>query len=140
VELQKGRICLCLKLKVSNEISTSVHADIPVEVKRRGVEMRMIFGEYKGKPDASLLKAVARARLWFEELATGKVATIAEIARREKIDKGYIGRLLKLAFLPPSAVDSIVAGTQPAEWTVNGLLSATAMLTPAFGSRDTLPQ
>ena len=82
----------------------------------------MVVGDYKGKPDPSLLKAVARAHLWFDALTTGKVVSIAQIARRENIDKGYIARLLKLAFLPPEAIESIIAGTQPANWTVNMLV------------------
>lgn len=119
VELKKDCIRLHLKLKIGNEAPVSICTDIPLEMKRRGVEMRMVVGECKGKPDPSLLKAVARAHLWFDELATGKVASIAQIARRENIDKGYVGRLLKLAFLPPSDVEAIVAGVHPREWTVN---------------------
>lgn len=122
VELKKDGIRLHLKLKSDDETPTTIRTDIPLEMKRRGVEMRMVVGNYKEKPDPSLLKAVARAQLWFDELATGKVASIAQIARRENIDKGYVGRLLKLAFLPPSAVESIISGTQPADWTVNSLI------------------
>ena len=118
VELKKDSIGLHLKLKSGDE-AASICTDVPLEMKRRGVEMRMVVGDYKGKPDPSLLKAVARAHLWFNQLATGKVFSIAQIARRENIDKGYIGRLLKLAFLPPSDVEAIVAGAQPREWTVN---------------------
>ena len=85
----------------------------------------MVVGECKGKPDPNLLKAVARARLWFEELATGKITSVADIVKREGLDQGYVSRLLKLAFLPSKLVESIVAGTQPAEWTVNSLARVT---------------
>lgn len=95
--------------------------NILLEMECRGVEMRMIVGSYKGWPDPSLLKAVACARMWFEELATGKVASIAQIYRREKLDNRYIGRLLKLAFLSSSTIESIIDGTQPADWMVNSL-------------------
>lgn len=120
VELKKDGIRMHLKLE-NNEASAAIQTNIPLELKRRGVEIRMIIGNHKGHPDPSLLKAVARARLWFDELATGKVPSIAQIAKREDIDKGYIARLLKLAFLAPSNIEAIVAGTQPAEWTVNTL-------------------
>jgi hypothetical protein len=58
---------------------------VPLNVKRRGVEMRLIIngGNEPRKPDPALLKAVARARRWFEELASGRVRSLAEIARRE---------------------------------------------------------
>lgn len=121
VELKQDCMQITLKLVAATAPAAVISADLPMEIQRRGVEMRMVVGECKGKPDPNLLKAVAHARLWFDELATGQVATIAEIARRENIDKGYVSRLLRLAFLPPKAIESIVAGTQPADWTVNAL-------------------
>lgn len=58
-----------------------------------------MFGGERGsqdvpeKPDAALLKAFARSRCWFEELASGRVHSIAEIARREGLAKRYVTRL-----------------------------------------------
>jgi len=85
---------------------------IPLKVKRRGVEMRLIIngGEEPRKPDPALLKAFARARAWFEELAFGRVGSLAEIARREGLAKRYVTRLTKLAFVSPSVVDAIAEG------------------------------
>lgn len=121
VVLKPYCIQLMLKLVTGTAPAAIITTDLPMQIKRRGIEMRMVVGDCKGKPDPNLLRAVARARLWFDELATGRVTTITQIARRENIDKGYVSRLLKLAFLPPMAVESIVAGTQPADWTVNRL-------------------
>ena len=56
--------------------------------------------------------------------ATGRVTSVADIVKRERLDQGYVSRLLKLAFLPPKIVESIIAGTQPADWTVHKLTSA----------------
>lgn len=53
---------------------------------------------------------MARARLWFEELASGRVRSSAEIARREGLQRGYLARLMKLAFLSPAIVDAVVEG------------------------------
>ena len=62
---------------------------VPLKVKRRGVEMRLILngGDEPRKPDPALLKAFARARGWFEELASGRVRSLAEIARRKRLAK-----------------------------------------------------
>jgi site-specific DNA recombinase len=85
---------------------------IPLKVKRRGVEMRLIVngGDEPRKPDPALLKAFARARGWFEELASGQVSSLVEIARREGLPKRYVTRLTKLAFISPAFVDSIAEG------------------------------
>ena len=58
---------------------------IPLKVKRRGVEMRLIIngGDEPRQPDPALLKAFARARGWFEELASGRVGSLVE-SRAEK--------------------------------------------------------
>jgi hypothetical protein len=53
---------------------------VPLKVKRRGVEMRLIVngGDEPRNPDPALLKAFARARGWFEELASGRVGSLVE--------------------------------------------------------------
>ena len=88
---------------------------VPLKVKRRGVEMRLIIngGDEKRKPDPALLKAFARARVWFEELASGRVRSLVEIARREGLAKRYVTRLTRLAFVSPVVVDAIAEGNAP---------------------------
>jgi site-specific DNA recombinase len=88
---------------------------VPLNVKRRGVEMRLIIngGDEPRGPDPALLKAFARARGWFEELASGHVRSLVEIARREGLAKRYVTRLTKLAFVTPTLVESIVGGQVP---------------------------
>jgi DNA invertase Pin-like site-specific DNA recombinase len=85
---------------------------VPLKVKRRGVEMRLIIngGDEPRKPDPALLKALARARGWFNELATGRVRSLVEIARREGLAKRYVTRLTKLAFISPVFVEAIAEG------------------------------
>jgi hypothetical protein len=57
-----------------------------------------------------LLKALARARGWFAEVASGKVASLAAIARREGLRKRYVTRLTKLAFVAPAIAEAIAGG------------------------------
>jgi site-specific DNA recombinase len=84
---------------------------VPLTVKRRGVEMRLIInGDEPRKPDPALLKAFARAKGWFEELASGRVRSLVEIARREGLAKRYVTRLTKLAFVSPAFVETIAEG------------------------------
>ena len=122
VELKQDCMQLMLKLVAGTAPAAIITNDLPIQIKRRGVEMCMVVGDCKGRPDPNLLKAVARARLWFDELATGKVVSVADIVKRERLDQGYVSRLLKLAFLPPNVIESIVAGSEPANWTANILL------------------
>jgi site-specific DNA recombinase len=98
---------------------------VPLRMKRRGVETRIIIAagdEPPRKVDSALLKAVSRARVWFEELASGRVRSLAEIARREGIARRYVERLSRLAFMAPAIVEAICQGRQPAELNAETLL------------------
>lgn len=84
-----------------------------IKIKRRGYELRLVIENEKNVPvkiDSTLLKTIARAHCWFEELATGKVSSLTEIAQRESVGKSYVGDILKLAFVPPKLVEAIADG------------------------------
>lgn len=96
---------------------------VPVAMKRRGVEMRLVItNDDSVRKDPTLIRTIALAHAWWSELLHGKVKTCAEIAAREKLDKGYVSRVLDLAFLAPDIVEAIVAGHQPAHLTAQHLL------------------
>ena len=93
---------------------------------RSGVEIKLVItpGAQRSRParlDPVLIKAVARGHLWFDDLATGRVASIQAIADREGIREGYIRRLVGLAFLAPSIIALILRGEQPIDLTAEGL-------------------
>jgi site-specific DNA recombinase len=96
---------------------------VPMQMKRRGVEMRMVLDgdSAAARVDLPLLKAVARAHRWFQDLISGRVQSVSELARREELDRRSVHRLLRLAFLSPRVVEAIAEGRQPPDLTVIGL-------------------
>jgi hypothetical protein len=72
--------------------------------------------------DPALLKAVARAHVWSGLLATGGVTSIEELADRVQQDRGYIARVIRLAFLAPSIIAGILEGRQSADMSLTRLL------------------
>jgi site-specific DNA recombinase len=99
---------------------------IPACIRRRGVEMRLVLqsgetGASDARIDPALVKAIVRARQWFEQVASGKAQSFAEIARIEGIGRRYVANLIPLAFLAPDIVASILSGTQPVELTTQEL-------------------
>jgi site-specific DNA recombinase len=96
----------------------------PMVIRRRGVEMRLVIDNNRTpapRADAALLKAVARARQWSEDLLIGGAQSVAEIAQREGVGERYVRRLMRLGFLAPQIVQAIVAGNQPPELTAEHL-------------------
>ncbi len=96
----------------------------PMTIRRRGVEMRLVVEGNRApalRADSALLKAVARARRWSEDLLMGRAQSVTEIAEREAVSARYVRRLLRLAFLAPAIIEAIVAGNQPPELTAEAL-------------------
>ena len=98
--------------------------DIPLRIKRRGVESKLVFENRQGEEaaqDEHLISLIARSKNWLERMARGDIELIATIAAQESMDPSDVGRDLQLAFLAPDIVDAIVAGNQPVELTANRL-------------------
>src|SRR5467141_1355238 len=98
----------------------------PVAFRRRGVEMRLVLPAMASQNDRSkcgptLIKAIARGRAWFEELAAGRARSLRELAERDGITRRYVRRLVDLAFLSPELVEAILHGRQPVELTATRL-------------------
>ena len=77
--------------------------------------------------DPALLKALGRALRWQKLLDAGTCASISDIARAEKLDRTYIGDVLRLTLLAPEIVEAIVEGRQPAEMTLPVLMKPFAL-------------
>lgn len=60
--------------------------------------------------DPAMVKALARAFRWKRMLETGRYASISEIAAKERIDRGYVGTVLRLTLLAPDIVEAILNG------------------------------
>jgi site-specific DNA recombinase len=81
--------------------------------------MRLVISgdDLTGTTDPTLLKAIARGRKWFNELASGRAKFTQEIAAREGVNGRFVRRLIPLAFLSPAIVQAIAEGRHPANLT-----------------------
>jgi hypothetical protein len=62
------------------------------------------------RADPALVKALARAFRYQRMLDDGRYASISEMATAEKIERGYLGTLLRLTLLAPDLVEAILDG------------------------------
>ncbi len=86
---------------------------------------KLVFeGQNVKTPDAVVVKAIARASVWFEQLTTGRAQSMAEIAVRENITDNYVSNLIHLAWLSPNLVGRVLDGEPEA-----AALARSAMLT-----------
>ena len=102
---------------------------VPLTIRRRPGRKTMVslgFGAEGGriatKADPALVKALARAYRYQKLLDEGRYASISEMATAEKIERGYLGTLLRLTLLAPELVEAILNGRQPEGVTLPALL------------------
>ena len=87
-----------------------------------------------------MLKAIARARCWFEEVASGRVRSLVEIARREGLPKRYVTRLARLAFVSPMVAEAVAAGRAPAGINLQMLMDGRLALPPDWKDQQLMIQ
>jgi hypothetical protein len=101
-------------------ITTSVTVRVPLSVRHRpGRKTVVTLGSMAGdaaiptRSDPAMVKALARAFRWKRMLEDGRYASISEVATAEKIDRGYVGSILRLTLLAPDIIEAILDGRQP---------------------------
>jgi len=82
-----------------------------------------------------LLKAIARATQWVDELATGQVRSLAEVSRREGLPKRYVERITKLAFLAPRIIEAVVEGRASTHINLQMLMDGRFELSPEWSEQ-----
>ncbi|NIJ43380.1 DNA invertase Pin-like site-specific DNA recombinase [Parvibaculum indicum] len=94
------------------------------QLKRVGRGKKLIIGAKNpnetAQPDASLLKSIARAHAWLEDLKAG--LSYKEIGARDTIDERLVARTVRLAFLAPDITRDILNGREPEGLTSQGLI------------------
>jgi site-specific DNA recombinase len=96
----------------------------PLLIKRRGNEVRLVLenGEpSEARPIPSLTKAVAWSRHWADQIVSGKLVTMEDLAKSAGVSKIYARRMLRCAALSPALTAQILDGRQPMELTFDKL-------------------
>jgi len=80
---------------------------------RRGGELRLVAptnSSPEETPVPSLVKAIARARDWYERIVSGEVGTVGQLAQKTGLPSTYIKRILACALLSPQMTEIILSG------------------------------
>ena len=108
-------------------MSASITVRVPVTIRKRGGRRLVVapdgasWSAPRPRVDNTLVKALARAHRWKKMLDEGRYGTVTELAAGEKLDRGYLGKILMLTLLAPDLVEAILDGRQPAELGVHVL-------------------
>ena len=124
-----GRLREALNLAALSPDEPQTHAIVvPARITKRGIEQKLIIGGGVMAPvprDETLVKALARAYSWFEDIRMRRVNDLSELAIREQLPRSYVQAHLPLAFLAPSIIGAILEGRQPADLSLKQLMYRT---------------
>ncbi|GGJ43054.1 hypothetical protein [Neoroseomonas lacus] len=95
--------------------ATSVTVGVPLNIRRRPGRKTMVTPIRDGGDaaiathfDPAVVKALARSFRYQKLLNEGRYASITEMAAAEKIERGYLGSLLRLTLLAPTLVEELI--------------------------------
>ena len=112
--------------------ATTITVRVPLTIQKRGGRTIVMAPDGSVIPAATrqattpsnsaLVKALARAFRWKRLLDEGRYASVSDIARVEKIDRTYVGDILRLTLLAPDIVEAIMDGRHADGMTLPGLM------------------
>lgn len=124
IDIAPGRLRLGLD-PVALAAAVSVESDdlddtfltrsFPFQLRKRGVETKIILADAAPEIDDTLIRNIAKAHAWFERIKGGE--TFSDIAYTEGTSKRRIQHLIGLAFLAPDIVQDVLHGKQPLGFT-----------------------
>jgi hypothetical protein len=109
--------------------ATSITVRVPLAIRHRPGRKTVVTPMTDGvapvttRADPTLVKALARGFRYLRMLDEGRYGSMTEMAAAEKIDRGYLGRLLQLTLLAPDNIAAILDGTQDGELTLPSLMA-----------------
>jgi len=104
-------------------LDSSITVRVPLAIRHRRGRKTVVTPMTDGvapvttRADLALVKALARAFRYQGMLDQGRYASITEMAAAERLERGYLGSLLRLTLLAPDIVSAILDGRQPEELT-----------------------
>ena len=107
---------------------------IPMKLKRRSGRKQIIVpdglanDEPSAPPQDAIVDALARAHHWQQLIDEGRYNSITELAEALKLDRSYVGRILRLTLLAPDIIEAILRGNEPSGLSLARLTKEVPML------------
>lgn len=120
-------VCAIERPRISRDGQTMI-ITVPISMRRTGGRKKVVTPPGATpwlpapQPDNTITKALARAHRWQGMLEKKLFRSVRELAKAEKIDEVYLGRVLRLTLLAPAVTEELLSGRQPVELDLSRLL------------------
>jgi DNA invertase Pin-like site-specific DNA recombinase len=121
IELDRKALAKAIDVNADDLNDEALQIRTGFAIRRRGVEIKIITGQFEREPDQTLINTIARAHLWMAEARKG--VPLATIGRRHGWTDAPIRQRIRLAFLSPKITTAILDGRQPPELSLQYLLT-----------------
>ncbi len=122
IELDRNALASALGVKPGAIAAATITLAAPFQIRRRGVETRIIAGEPESAPDKILIRRLAEAHRCVGRLRTG--VPLSDLARDAGHSGSYLRTRMQLAFLSPRIQAAILEGAQPPDLTLERIVRA----------------
>lgn len=107
----------------------TIRVVIPLKIRHRNGRSRIVPPADQDEADTPMaaprtLRALARAWDWRRRLERGEVATLADIARAEKVTLPFVSRHIRLAYLAPAVLDCLLLRRRTSAVSIDRLAAA----------------
>ena len=126
IELDRARLAGAVRIGGQDHLlSEPIIIDNPVALKRRGIELRLVYTApdvQSASKDQNLIDLVRRGWSAWHQLVTGPRSD-------NPVERSHLVRLARLRFVAPDVTAAILEGRQPVELTARALLRCSELPT-----------
>jgi len=115
LKLDPQRVAVMLDIGTDTLVADLLRIDAPFQIRKRGVETKIILADTPADRDEALIRNIALAHHWLERIKAGE--TFGDIARTDDISKRRVQHMIDLAFLAPDIIRDVLMGKQPLGFT-----------------------
>ncbi|MCV2874208.1 recombinase family protein [Defluviimonas sp. WL0050] len=115
LELDAAALAGHLALDVDRLDADALAKSVPFQLRKRGVETKLVLADAPAGRDDTLVRNIARAHHWFGQLRAGR--SFDEIAESEGTSRRRVQQMIDLAFLAPDIIRDVLDGKQPIGFT-----------------------
>ncbi|MGR3491662.1 MAG: recombinase family protein [Shimia sp.] len=115
VKLDKERLAGLLELPIDQLNEACLRFEAPFQLRRRGVETKLILGGEQRQRDETLFRNIAKGRQVLDLVCAGK--SYSRIADELGTSKRNVQHLIEFAFLAPDIIEDVYDGKQPIGFT-----------------------